>query len=31
MEKYIGAVFQTILDNAESEKVSSEEKMRKIV
>jgi hypothetical protein len=30
MEKHIGTVFQTIPDNAESEGVSSEEKMRKI-
>jgi hypothetical protein len=31
MEKYIGTVFQTILDNAELEQVSSEKNMRKIV
>jgi hypothetical protein len=30
MEKYIGAIFQTILDHVESEEVSSEEKMMKI-
>jgi hypothetical protein len=30
MEKHIGAVFQTIPDNAGSEEVSSEEKMKKI-
>jgi hypothetical protein len=30
MEKHISEVFQTIPDNAESEEVSSEEKMRKI-
>jgi flagellar biosynthesis chaperone FliJ len=30
MEKHIGIVFQTILDNAGSEEVSSEEKMKKI-
>jgi hypothetical protein len=31
MEKYIGAVFQTIPDNTYSKGVSTEEKMRKIV
>jgi hypothetical protein len=30
MEKYIGTIFRTILDNTESEGVSFEEKMRKI-
>jgi hypothetical protein len=30
MEKHIGAVFQTITDNAGSKEVSSEEKMKKI-
>jgi hypothetical protein len=31
MEKYIGAVFRTIPNNVESDEVSSEEKMRKLV